>query len=307
MAAQQPCSKPWRSFEDQVNILIGRGLRDAEDWEQELKTIGYYRLSGYWYIFRQPTDNGARGDQFYPDATMANVVSLYRYDEQLRFAAWEAITRIELALRVQIGYELGKIDPYVHLQPSLLDSQMDAGQYSKFKKSLADLQSRSREDFVTHFQTKYDGRLPIWVVTEILQFGQLIRLYEFAPYKTRVAIAADVRARADEYLSWLKALNIVRNISAHHGRLWNRSISMKPQLQSRPKGDDLAHAAPSVNRVYGVLAVMAYLLREFDCSTALDGLKQSILPLPTKRGIHPSAMGLPAGWENQPLWAGGSS
>lgn len=38
-------------------------------------------------------------------------------------------------------------------------------------------QNASDEAFVAHFRDKYDGRMPIWAATEIMEMGHLSRLY----------------------------------------------------------------------------------------------------------------------------------
>jgi len=38
-------------------------------------------------------------------------------------------------------------------------------------------QDESKEDFVSHFRNKNDGQMPIWAITEIMELGQLSRLY----------------------------------------------------------------------------------------------------------------------------------
>lgn len=296
-------AKPWRSFEQQIEQLADRGLADAASYRTELETIGYYRLSGYWYTFRKiDTGTGKRLDEFFDDASMAQVIELYRFDQRLRRAVWAAVTDVELALRVQVGYELGRIDPYVHLRPELLDPTASVTEYDKFAGEVGKLQIRSREDFVAHFKREYDGRLPVWVVTEIMQLGQLVRLFEFAPYDSRMAIAARVGTRTDEYRSWLKALNILRNIVAHHGRLWNRSIGMKPMLKHRSSDPLLSHARGTEDRVYGVLAVLAFLLRELRLDASVQSLHVALDSRPAIRGVSTSAIGLPEGWASQPLW-----
>jgi len=47
--------KPWRSYEDQLALLVSRGLEvtDPPKAVECLRRIGYARLSGYWYPFRE--------------------------------------------------------------------------------------------------------------------------------------------------------------------------------------------------------------------------------------------------------------
>ena len=48
-------NKPWLSIEEQLDKLQAHGLAvtDEQRAEQALRRIGYYRLSGYWYPFRE--------------------------------------------------------------------------------------------------------------------------------------------------------------------------------------------------------------------------------------------------------------
>lgn len=49
-------TKPFLTFEKQADLLIQeRGLIvDKQTLIQHLKLVGYYRLSGYWFIYKKP-------------------------------------------------------------------------------------------------------------------------------------------------------------------------------------------------------------------------------------------------------------
>ena len=50
-----PYDRPWLSFEDQLKQLEERGLgvTDRASAVSYLDRVGYYRLNGYWYPFRE--------------------------------------------------------------------------------------------------------------------------------------------------------------------------------------------------------------------------------------------------------------
>lgn len=294
--------KDWKSIDEQLVLLVDRGLPDAGGFRHELETIGYYRLSGYWYNFRQPSSIGSgRSDTFVPGASMASVVALYQFDEQLRRAVWNAISPIELAVRAAVGHQLGKIDAFSHLERRSLHARVNLEGHATFIAQVQLAQRRSHEEFVRHFHTKYDGTLPVWVVTEILQFGQTVKLYEFAAYERRRLIAEGFGARADELLSWLRSLNIVRNVVAHHGRLWNRSIGVQPQLNRRSPSP-LKHAQGRSDRIYGVLAITAYLLRQLKSEGPIAQLRCALSGLPEIAGVTPAMMKMPDHWQDLEIW-----
>ncbi|GAA3081000.1 abortive infection bacteriophage resistance protein [Kribbella aluminosa] len=159
-------SKPHLSFDDQVQLLKSRGMviDDPAAAAELLSVIGYYRLSGYWYPYRRQPGPRQRDDQFVAGTNFKTVVRLYDADRRLKLHVLDAIERVEIALRVMIGFTLGKRGAYAHLDRTNLDGQFTqaaAGRRSKYDEWIAKLQDgqrRSSEDFVVHFQTKYDGR-----------------------------------------------------------------------------------------------------------------------------------------------------
>ncbi len=298
----QPYTKSWLSIDDQIARTVDRGMADAADHRDAFEQIGYYRLSGYWYPFRRVATDGSRLDGFYPEATFADVLALYDFDSRLRGAVWHAVGAVELAVRAKVAYVLGEVDRYIHLDRVLLDPKVPPDKFGKFVAELKKLQDQSKEDFVAHFHAKYDGRLPVWSVTEIMQFGQLARLYEFSPYAERVKIAGAFGVRADELVSWLRAVNIVRNVTAHHSRLWNRGIALGPQLKHRRSDSLLAHAVGMTGRSYDIIAVLAYLLHQLGRTDILTDLRAALESFPEVPGLHLGMMRAPEGWADELLW-----
>ncbi|WP_336885566.1 Abi family protein [Arthrobacter sp. FW306-07-I] len=214
--------KAYKTYTEQVDLLASRGMgiADREAAIQQLQHINYYRLSGYWYSFRRQGPAG-RDDSFYTGTTFADVVRLYSFDASLRTATFASLTPIELALRALLGHALGTIDECAHLKPALLGPRAGQGTsyvtwMQRYKKSLAD----SKEDFVKHHHAKYGGTLPVWAAVEILDWGALTYLYGFSPRQIQDDIADTFGLTAPQLESWMKSLNVLRNICAHHGRLF---------------------------------------------------------------------------------------
>ncbi|RIQ29624.1 Abi family protein [Jiangella rhizosphaerae] len=183
-----------------------------------LRRINYYRLSGYWYPFRQLKD-GDRGDDFYPATRLADVVALYDFDATLRAATFSVLTPIELAFRALLGHELGRIDPCVHLDPGKLGPRAQHG--DSYRRWLAGYKAKldsSREDFVVHRHRNYGGTLPVWAAVEVLDWGGLTYLFEFAPRKVQDVIAAACGLRAPQLASWPKAPRTTGKTQVHSGR-----------------------------------------------------------------------------------------
>lgn len=301
------------SYEGQIDLLRQRGMQidDEAKAVAVLERVNYYRLSGYWYSFRELSQkNGTRLDTFADGTTFEQVLALYEFDERLRASVFKTLAPIELAIRSVLGHELGKIDPLVHLKPNLLGpiareagsatrpSKMYLGWIKKYEKEL----SLSREDFVIHHQKKYSGQLPIWAAVEIMDWGSLTYLYQLAPLEVRDVIAKQLKLTSAQLGSWLKALNIVRNYSAHHARMFNRVYALKPKLPAEKEVPELAPALNSINRSFGQLTLIQYLLKELevgDMSILPDALKT----FPHTKLLPLSHLGIPEGWSKISLWS----
>lgn len=104
-------NKPALSLDQQLATLKSRGMQVADEPAalHQLATISYYRLSGYWYPFRQPSSSagGERLNDFKSPTTFAQIIQLYNFDRELRSLVLEVIERIEVAARTQITYHFG--------------------------------------------------------------------------------------------------------------------------------------------------------------------------------------------------------
>lgn len=107
---------------------------------------------------------------------------------------------------------------------------------------------------------------------------------------------------------WRRDINYLRNICAHHSRLWNRTLSMKPRKFSPDQVHaPLQHAAQSGKRdkVYVLLAELAYLVQHIDRGSRWpeSGLRTVAKKFPADTILSPEAdMGFPAGWEDLDLF-----
>nr|WP_235349656.1 Abi family protein [Brevibacterium sp. UCMA 11752] len=111
--------KSWLSIPDQINQLRIRGMEiPASDQASDaLKIIGYYRLSGYWYLYREPhpTQKDQRLDDFLPGTQFAEILALYHFDSALKGLIWRGIESVEIAFRSRIGHLLGEAGPSLTL------------------------------------------------------------------------------------------------------------------------------------------------------------------------------------------------
>lgn len=101
--------KPFTTVLQQAALLRSHGMKlDDEHARQWLTAVGYYRLSGYWYVYRDFNADGVtRSDDFVPRTCLADVVALYEFDRKLGTLVHDGIERIEVAVRAALAAHLG--------------------------------------------------------------------------------------------------------------------------------------------------------------------------------------------------------
>ena len=262
--------KPFRTIDEQIDILRSRGIviDDIETARKALETISYYRLSGYSYHFRQyDKESRTRSDQFSPNTHLEQILALYRFDERLRTTTFQELSRIEVGLRALIGYTLGTEHPYLHLAslrlgPSGFDKENNhkTDEYRRWISSYNRNLRRSQEDFIQHYKSEYSGKLPIWVAVHILEWGQLAMLFKMAPIHCQDSIANSLQLSRPQVNSWLENLRILRNICAHQGRLFNRTLR-QVKLPQDAERLGIKNLSPMRNKCFDQLTLVQYLTR----------------------------------------------
>ena len=318
-------TKSFQAPAQQLAILKSRGLNVTDEPRATayLERIGYYRLSGYWYPFREvitpasPSGPAVVGDKFKPGVEFRHIVDLYVFDKKLRMAMLDAIEGVEIGFRTSIALLLGPRDPWAHRDAAQLDGtfarRVDrrTGRipHQEWLAKLDELFNRSNEAFAKHFRTTYPhDHLPIWIATELWDFGMLSRFYAGMRYDDRQALAKQYGLTKPAMLeAWLKSINLVRNICAHHSRLWNRPLVRQgtfPPVGVLPLLDHLAADTHAQTRLYGTAAVIRFLLLKINPTTGWPlRLKDILSTLPAAPGISMSHVGFPAGWDGLSLWA----
>lgn len=295
-------TKPALPLPQQVALLQSRGLliADVGQAERDLARLSYYRLAAYFLAFQTPGDPTHR---FRPGTTFEQTVGLYEFDEALRFLVFRATGVIEVALRAQLAYHNSLL-----LGPHWYENQAACINAVRFQSNLVELDkelNRAHEIFLDHYRATYTSpaRPPSWMALEVASFGLTSKLFN----NLRSSKATKDMGRffgVDEIVlrSWMRMLSYVRNVCAHHSRLWNRTLTVKPTLPRRPANQWLAATTVTDDRIYIVLVVAAYLQSAMDekegrkFKEAVKNLLQQYPAVPMQ------VMGFPIGWEQEAFW-----
>jgi abortive infection bacteriophage resistance protein len=250
-------TKPPTTYQEQVQILKARGMivGDEACLLQRLETVGYYRLCAYWHPFKRLND-----DTFMPNTRFETVWERYVFDRHLRLLVMDAIERVEVAVRTALVTELTMANgPFVHVDIKNFPS-VKPDKHQAFLDDLRQEADRSKEAFVEHFRKNYDEfpDLPLWAAAETMTLGCMFTLFRMSQKRIHASVAKRFSLPGPVLLSWLRTLLYVRNLCAHHARLWNRELAVKPML---PYNDD-RWSGMSNNRVFVVLTMLNQMLSE---------------------------------------------
>jgi len=220
--------KPARNIADQIQLLKDRGMlfRDEALAQHFLKNISYYRLKGYWWDMQQDRITHI----FTPNTYFESVIERYNFDRHLRLILFDAIERIEIALRTKIIYHLS----ISYGATWYLDSNLFVDQ-NKHVEHINHLQREfgySQEIFIKDHKRKHPNtNAEAWKIMEIASMGTLSKFYKNLnhqlPEKSLIAKEMGLNLH-NELSSWLESIVYVRNIIAHHSRLWSRNMVKKP-------------------------------------------------------------------------------
>jgi abortive infection bacteriophage resistance protein len=291
--------KPFLGFAEQADLLTSRGLvADRSALIARLESVNYYRLSGYLFPFR------SEGDRFLEGTTLAQVWNHYLFDRRFRLLCLDAIERIEVAVRTQLAYRHAQIHgPFGYARPEFLPG-LDRQAFDHWLGDLLREFNQSGEIYARHYRQKYadsQSEPPIWMAVEQMTLGKTVTFYRGTQASIQTAIANEYHVPDRVFLSWLKTLNEVRNVCAHHGRLWNRDLGNNPLLPNPRKY--LAWHSPkrvAQNKMFVVILILRHGLRIAAPTSSWPRRLESLIDSSTDVPI--AWMGFPDDWKEHALW-----
>ncbi|MBO3099723.1 Abi family protein [Gelidibacter pelagius] len=291
-------NKPALTYAEQITQLQDRGLEilNLERASHLLESISYYRLSGYWY----PMLIDKANHKFKPNSTFQNAFDIYCFDRKLRVLVIRELEKIEVSIRAKMIYVLShEYGAFWYQNSSLFKNHI------KHSKSLGTLQNeyhRSDEEFIEAFASKYlDPLPPSWMMLEITSFGTMSFLYSnLKGGRTKRAIANYFGLNDRTFVSWMHSIVYLRNVCAHHSRLWNRTMSIqpiKPQTTLKPwiKDDDISN-----KKAYFILSMILFLMQTINPNNTIVERFKALLS--EYENIDINAMGFSSSWQDESLW-----
>lgn len=274
-----------------------------------LSRISYSRLKYYW---RDLTDEGS-GGIFHKATSFQIVKDRYSFDHNFRTILFDAIETIEVAFRAKIINRMSQTarNGLWYLDSSLFE---DKQRHSDFVLELKREFNRSTEPFAKNYITEhtdwnhksFEGDNPdAWLIIEVATFGTLSKMYKNlkSQLPQRSAIANDFGLYSSkDFSNWIEVTSLLRNIVAHHSRLWNRSFGKKV---SEPKGKrstwlNVPLSELQKKKPYAAVCVIAYLCKAVNPRHKFtEAIKELSAKYPS---VQLDKYGFPNDWESEPLW-----
>ncbi len=296
-----------KSFKKQVELLEQRGLnfKNKVKAEKILENISYNRLSAYWYPFlKEPKDE----EIFKPNSYFEKIFRIYQFDSELRIIMFYAIEQIEIALRTQIIFHLSN-----KYNSGFWFENKDAFKSYPFfidlLKRLCVNTKDSNQEFIKKYNRKYNQYIPpSWKSFETLSFNSLFSIFKNLNDRTeQVTIAKHFGLHHDVLKSWINTIIYIRNICAHHSRLWNIVLTISPVWPKTPYKEWVStweNKNQETNdkelNLYAAICISAYLIDQVNPYNTFKNKLNNLFE--EYQEIKKIDLGYPNDWQSEPLW-----
>lgn len=245
--------KKAKNFDEQIEILKKRGviIKDEEYAKFILRNINYYRFTAYLLSFKDSDNN-----RYVDGVTFEKAYSIYMFDRELRTLLIDVLGSIEISFRTYIAYTLAIT--YGSYGYTNKENFINPYYHKTFISNLAREESNnSNKLFIKHHHEKYNGKLPIWVATEIMTFGMLSKLYSNLLPEEKTYIKSNL-CEINPVLvdSWLQSLTHIRNQCAHYGRIYN-TLFPEVKFKKRDKMYNLDN-----KKIFSYILIMYHIVED---------------------------------------------
>lgn len=291
--------KEFKNIEDQINLLKTRGMlfTDEKKAKKILLNNNYYNIiNGYKDLFISPNTKNI----FLSGTKFEEIYAISEFDRQLRNIFLEYILKIENSLRSLIAYYFSQVNG--------VDNYLKLDNFETFNKTNTTLEKKQKQikhiqnligsinkniaqnienKYINHYMTTY-GYIPLWVLVNILSFGDICNFYKLMKQKERISISMEFNIAEIDLASLLNILCKARNLCAHDERLYNYEFQSYTTINNT-KYHSLLNLPKSNNRftigkndLFAVVIALKLLLPEEDYSKFHHKLFSRIMSIQSK-------------------------
>lgn len=234
--------KPFRTYDELIDLMRGRGLEPGPNARFILEHEGYYPVvNGYKDLFLEGPDRFKNG------STLDEVYALFVMDRRLKSAMFRYMALCEGTLKTVSTYVF--CSRHEDDNEAYLDTACYArrGQRAATARGITHEMARAigkleneppkfRKEYLEHYKRTHDN-VPLWVTMNCLSLTQAFKFYYAQDESTRFAIAQEFQrmhreahgktARRITHASLQDAFDHIkdfRNICAHDERLYSAKV-----------------------------------------------------------------------------------
>lgn len=253
-------NKQATTFEKQIQILESRGVLVSDYFKAKeiLADIGYYRLGFYFFPFETtyPLLNNQRRHEVKAGTKFEDAVALYYYDSDLRNILNRYLSRIEVAIRTTMIYQLSN---RYHNNPTWFVDPLVVSESFIQKFPTEVYRKISKRDVIKRHKKKYpkDTYAPAWKTMEFMVFGNLTTLYDMLLRNDdKLLICRHFHInKIKVFYNYIEVIRNLRNACAHGNVLYD--IKLETSITKGPAGQ---FTNLQCNRLYAALSAVRYIL-----------------------------------------------
>lgn len=239
--------KPFKTIEEQLDILQSRGVSVGPGDDQILSREGYYSVvNGYKDLYIDRTKSATEGhDVFDKGTSFEDIYRLFSFDRNLRQTLFQYFAKAEATLKTQCAFNYSE-QHQQESEPYLDIANYNPGEDQKRVKWLIDdfevaLGRNPRKKpkpkaYLDHYKNNHD-EVPLWVLLRYMTLGQTFKFYCYQTESMRNRIA---KGFAELYSASYGERKMIsqkrlrkaydhikdfRNICAHEERLYCARVS----------------------------------------------------------------------------------
>lgn len=212
--------KEYKNNVELVEYLMSKGVKisNKEQALNKIKLYSYYNIvNTYKDVFKN--DDGS----YKENVSFEEIYSLFEFDKNIRNIFLKYLLEIEMILKTYLSETIASrygIRNYL-LKENFDDSLSENNIINSMNLINEEIiKQNGKHDAVTHYMSNY-GFVPPFVLTKILTFGELSRLYGMLKQSDRQNISKNFKLSDKVLKQIIINMTMVRNICAHNDRLFS--------------------------------------------------------------------------------------
>ena len=212
--------KEYKNPSELLDYIISKGIlvNNKEDALNKMKTYSYYSIiNTYKDVFKN------KNHEYKKNVSFDEIYALFEFDKNLRSIFLKYSLEIEMILKSLLAETISSkygIKDYL-IKENFDDKVEEAIIIESINVIEKEIKKQiGKHEAVTHYMNEYEF-VPPFVLTKILTFGELSRLYVMLKQPDKQRISKNFRLSDKVLKQIIVNITMIRNICAHNDRLFS--------------------------------------------------------------------------------------